>query len=57
MCNSVSDFVMFLPAGMYIQSPGLSVAYVHGTRDTFGNFIKSILFGSISENAEPEYCF
>ena len=56
MCNSVSDFVMFLPAGMYIQSPGLSVVYVHGTLDTFGNSIKSILFGSIPENAEPEYC-
>ena len=40
-----------------MQSPGLSVAYVHGTLATCGNSTKSTLLGSIPENDDPEYSF
>ena len=46
-----------LPDGIYIQSPGLSEAYVHWTLAMSGYFIKSTESGSMDEKPDPLNCF
>ena len=42
-----------LPLGMYIQSPGYRVAYVHGALAIYGCLFKSMISGLTDENPEP----